>query len=39
MQGLELSRRYFEAYGIPLLENDFAAEKTRMAAGLVGSGS
>lgn len=39
MQGLELSRRYFEAYGIPLLENDFSAEKTRVAAGLAGLGS
>lgn len=39
MQGLELSRRYFEAYGVPLLENDFAAEKSRVAAGLVGLGS
>ena len=39
MQGLELARRYFETYGLPLLETDFAAEKGRVAAGLVGLGS
>jgi len=39
MQGLELARRYFETYGLPLLENEFAAQKDQIAAGLVGRGS
>ena len=39
MQGLELARRYFETYGSPLLENEFAAQKDQIAAGLVGRGS
>lgn len=39
MQGLELARRYFESYGLPLLENEFAAQKDQIAAGLVGRGS
>ena len=39
MQGLELARRYFETYGLPLLETEFAAQKDQIAAGLVGRGS
>lgn len=39
MEGLELARRYFETYGLPLLENEFAAQKDQIAAGLVGRGS
>lgn len=39
MQGLELAKRYFESYGLPLLETEFAAQKEQIAAGLVGRGS
>lgn len=39
MQGLELSRRYFEAYGAPMLHDRFPAWEERLAVGLVGSGS
>ena len=39
MQGLELAERYFEAYGRPMLEQGFPGVLSRMAAGLVGSGS
>ena len=39
MKGLELSRAYFEAYGRPMLERDFAQVIDRIAVGLVGHGS
>ena len=39
MQGLELSRAYFEAYGAPMLRERFPAWADRLAVGLVGSGS
>ena len=39
MKGLELSRKYFEAVGLPMLETEFAPELPRIAAGLVGEGS
>ena len=39
MQGLELSRAYFEAYGAPMLREQFPEWADRLAVGLVGSGS
>ena len=39
MQGMELSRKYFEAYGAPMLRTQFPAWAERLAVGLVGSGS
>ena len=39
MKGIELSRAYFEEYGRPMLENDFAEIIDRIAVGLVGHGS
>ena len=39
MKGLELSRQYFEAVGLPMLEAQFTSELPRIAAGLVGEGS
>lgn len=39
MKGLELSRRYFEEYGRPMLEEQFPALLPYIAAGLAGSGS
>lgn len=42
MKGLECSRRYFDAYGMSLiegLEGEFPALKGQFAAGLVGAGS
>ena len=39
MNGLALSRRYYEAYGKPLLEERFPALSPYIAAGLAGSGS
>ena len=39
MQGMELSRRYFEAFGAPMLREQFPAWADRLAVGLVGSGS
>ena len=39
MQGLELSKAYFEAYGKPMLETQFADILPYLAAGLIGSGS
>lgn len=39
MKGLHLAERYFEHYGQPMLEQAFAAERGRIAAGLVGDGS
>ena len=39
MNGLELSRGYFEEYGKPMLQKDFADILPFLAAGFVGSGS
>lgn len=39
MQGLELSRAYFETYGAPMLQTQFPDWADRLAVGLVGSGS
>ena len=39
MQGIELSRAFFEEYGKPMLEKDFAQYIDRIAVGLVGHGS
>lgn len=39
MQGLTLSRKYFEACGLPLIESRFSHVRDRIAAGLVGDGS
>lgn len=38
-QGLALSREYYETYGRPMLEQQFAPYKDKIAAGLVGKGS
>lgn len=39
MQGLELSRRYYEEYGIPMIKELFPEYENRIAAGLAGPGS
>ena len=39
MQGLELSRAFFEAHGQPMLEEQFPELLPKLAAGLFGSGS
>lgn len=39
MKGLELSRKYYEEYGKPMLEKDFPEIEHLIAVGLVGSGS
>ena len=39
MQGLELARRYYEAYGRPMLEREFPQLLPYLAVGLCGSGS
>ncbi len=39
MKGLELSRAYFEKYGRPIFERDFADVIDRIAVGFVGHGS
>ena len=39
MKGLELARAYYEAYGKPMLEKDFADVRQRIAVGLCGHGS
>ncbi len=39
MGGLELSRRYFETYGKPMLKRDFPEVLPFLAVGFVGSGS
>lgn len=39
MKGLEISRKYFEEYGLPMLREQFPAWADRVAAGLIGSGS
>ena len=39
MRGLEIARHYFEQYGLPMIEEQFAEHADRIAAGLVGEGS
>ena len=39
MRGLELSRAYYEAFGAPMLREQFPEWADRLAVGLVGSGS
>ena len=39
MKGLELSERYFEEYGLPMLSEKFPEYLQKMAVGLVGHGS
>lgn len=39
MQGIELSRRYYEEYGIPMIKEQFAEFENRIAVGLAGPGS
>ena len=39
MKGLELSRKFYEEYGKPMLENEFGEVEKYLAVGLVGSGS
>ncbi|MCX5851519.1 MAG: DUF4037 domain-containing protein [Deltaproteobacteria bacterium] len=39
MKGLELTEKFFTAYGMPLLEDLFQSCRDRIAAGLVGDGS
>ena len=39
MNGLELSRGFFEEYGLPMLKAQFPALMPYLAAGLCGSGS
>lgn len=39
MQGIELSRSYFETYGMPMLEREFPALLPHIAAGVCGEGS
>lgn len=39
MKGLELSKKYFEQFGLPMLQNDFAELMPYLAVGLFGSGS
>lgn len=39
MKGIELARQYYEEFGRPMLEEQFAGERDRIAVGLVGHGS
>ena len=39
ISGLELSRQYYEAYGAPMIHDQFADHETKIAVGLVGEGS
>jgi tetratricopeptide (TPR) repeat protein len=39
MTGLELCRRYYETYGIPMIREHFPEYEKKIAAGLVGEGS
>jgi len=39
MKGIEISRAFFEEYGLPMLENDFPHLLPFLSAGLFGSGS
>ncbi len=38
-KGLDLSREFYEAYGRPMIDKEFAAYRDRIAVGLVGEGS
>ena len=39
MKGLELSRRYYETYGLPMIKEQFPYLMDKVAVGLTGSGS
>lgn len=39
ISGLELSRRYYEIYGAPMIHEQFAEYEAKIAVGLVGEGS
>jgi hypothetical protein len=39
MKGLELAENYFNAYGVPMIQNKFRQYAERIAVGLVGPGS
>ena len=39
MKGQELSRRFYEEYGRPMLREQFGAYEDQIAAGIVGEGS
>jgi len=39
IKGLELSKQYYEEFGLPMLEESFSDVKDRIAVGLVGEGS
>ncbi len=39
MKGMEISRKYYEAYGKPMIEEKYPEYKERIAAGLAGEGS
>ncbi len=39
MKGMELSKKYFEEYGLPMLQNEFPEDMKQVAVGLVGEGS
>lgn len=39
MKGIELSEKYFQAYGMSLINKNFGSYRGRIAAGLVGDGS
>lgn len=39
MKGLELSKKYFQTFGLPMLEENFADIMPYLAVGLLGSGS
>jgi hypothetical protein len=39
VRGLELSEKYFEAHGLPMIRGKFSQYASRIAAGLVGDGS
>lgn len=39
MKGIELSEKFFEQYGLPMLKNDFPELMPKIACGLIGEGS
>ena len=39
MKGLELSKRFYETYGAPMLSEKFPELEDKLAIGLVGDGS